>query len=49
MQDLNPSGAVGNAQCATAEKGQQVIDAAARSLVDLFTDIDGLPATTLRR
>ena len=49
MQDLNPSGAVGNAQRATAEKGQQVIDAAARSLVDLFTDIDGLPATTLRR
>ena len=49
MQDLNPSGAVGNAQRATAEKGQQVIDAAARGLVDLFADIDGLPATTLRR
>lgn len=49
MQDLNPNGAVGNAARADAAKGQQVIDAAARSLVDLFIDIDRLPASTLRR
>jgi len=49
MQDLNPSGAVGHAALATAEKGHRVIEAAARSLVDLFVEIDVLPTTTLRR
>jgi creatinine amidohydrolase len=48
MQDLNVAGAAGNAQAATAEKGQRVIDAAARALVDVWLDIDGLPATTIR-
>ncbi len=47
-QDLNPAGAVGNAAAASAERGQRLIQAAARSLAQLLSEIDQLPADTLR-
>jgi creatinine amidohydrolase len=47
MQDYNPQGAVGNAAAATAEKGRALLGAAGRSLVQLLTEIDQLPADTL--
>ena len=47
-QDLNPTGAVGNAAAATADRGQRLVQAAARSLAQLLTEIDQLPADTLR-
>jgi len=48
MQDYNPQGAVGNAQAATAAKGQAVIDAAGRALARLLAEVHALPADTLR-
>ncbi len=48
MQDYNPHGAVGNAAAATAEKGRALLDAAGRSLAQLFTEMDQLPPDTLR-
>lgn len=48
-QDLNPTGAVGNAAAATAADGQAVLDAAGRALARLLTEIDQLPPDTLRR
>ena len=48
MQDYNPLGAAGNAAAATAEKGQALVQAAGRSLAQLLTEIDQLPADTLR-
>ena len=48
MQDYNPHGAVGNAQAATAEKGQALLGAMGRSLAQLLLEIDQLPADTLR-
>jgi creatinine amidohydrolase len=48
MQDINPAGAAGNAAAASAAKGEAVLNAAAQALVQLWQDIDGLPATTLR-
>lgn len=47
MQDYNAAGAVGNAAAATANKGAQVLDAAARSLAQLLTEVQRLPADTL--
>ena len=47
-QDLNPAGAVGNAAAASAERGQHLVQAAARSLAQLLSEIDQLPADTLR-
>lgn len=47
-QDLNASGAVGNAAAATAENGRVVLDAAGRALARLLTEIDQLPSDTLR-
>jgi creatinine amidohydrolase len=47
MQDYNPQGAVGNAAAATAEKGRALLGAAGRSLAQLLTEIDQLPADTL--
>lgn len=38
-QDLNPRGALGNAQAATAEKGQASLDHAARGFIELLDDI----------
>jgi creatinine amidohydrolase len=48
MQDYNPHGAVGNAAAATAEKGEALLSAMGRSLAQLLTEIDQLPAGTLR-
>lgn len=47
IQDYNASGAVGDAAAATPEKGQAMVDAAARALARLLAEIDRLPADTL--
>jgi creatinine amidohydrolase len=39
-QDLNESGAVGNATLATAEQGEQLLDHGARKFIELLDDID---------
>jgi creatinine amidohydrolase len=46
-QDYNPSGAVGNAAHATAEKGRAAVDAAGRALAQLLAEVDRLPPDTL--
>ena len=48
MQDYNLQGAAGNAALATADKGQALVQAAGRSLARLLSEIDQLPADTLR-
>jgi creatinine amidohydrolase len=48
MQDYNPYGAAGNAAVATADKGQALLDASGRALAQLLSEIDQLPADTLR-
>jgi creatinine amidohydrolase len=39
-QDLHPSGAVGDATQASAEKGERLIDQGARTFCELLTDVD---------
>lgn len=39
-QDLNASGAVGDASLATAEKGERALDHGARAFVELLRDVD---------
>lgn len=39
MRDLNADGVAGNAALATAEKGRQMIDRAARGLIELLEDV----------
>jgi creatinine amidohydrolase len=39
-QDLHPSGAVGNATLASAEKGERLIDQGARGFIELLEDVD---------
>jgi creatinine amidohydrolase len=39
-QDLHPSGAVGDATLATAEKGEQLIEHGARAFIELLDDVD---------
>jgi creatinine amidohydrolase len=39
-QDLNESGAVGNATLATAEKGMQLLDYGAQRFIELLDDVD---------
>ena len=48
MQDYNVHGAAGNAATATAEKGEALLAASGRALARLLTEIDQLPADTLR-
>lgn len=48
MQDYNANGAVGHAAAATAEKGQALLNAAGHALAQLLSEIDQLPADTLR-
>ena len=43
IEDYHPSGAVGNAADATADKGRAVVDAAAAALVQLLQEIHALP------
>jgi creatinine amidohydrolase len=47
MQDYNPAGAAGNAAAATAEKGEAVLQAAARQLALLLAELSRLPLSTL--
>ena len=46
-QDYNPSGAVGNAAAARADKGQAMVDAAGLALARLLAEIDRLPGDVL--
>lgn len=39
-QDLNPAGVVGDASAATAQKGERLIEHAARQFVELLEDVD---------
>jgi len=48
MQDYNAAGAVGNAAAATADKGLQVLQSAAKAFADLLGEIQRLPMSTLR-
>ena len=47
MQDYNPAGAAGNAAAATVDKGNEVLDAAGRSLAALLSEIERLDLSTL--
>lgn len=47
MQDYNPAGAVGNALGASIDKGHAVVDAAARALARLLSEVHQLPLSTL--
>lgn len=47
-QDLNPTGAAGNAAAATADSGRALLDAAGRSLARLLVEMDQLAPDTLR-
>src|SRR5450432_389627 len=44
--DLNPSGAVGNATQASAEKGERLLDHSARAFCELLEDVDRFDPTT---
>ena len=46
MQDYNAQGAAGNAAAATAEKGQALLQAAAKQLALLLQEIAQLPLST---
>jgi creatinine amidohydrolase len=48
MQDYNAAGAAGNAAAATAEKGEALLQAAARQLAVLLREVADLPLSTLR-
>ena len=47
IQDLNPEGACGNAAAATAEKGEQLFDGAARRFAAFLKEFDALSADGL--
>jgi creatinine amidohydrolase len=49
VQDLNESGAVGNATLATAEKGVQLLDHGAQRFIELLDDIDKFDVSVLSR
>jgi creatinine amidohydrolase len=46
-QDLHPSGAVGDATLASAEKGQHLLDQGARAFCELLADVDKFDPVTL--
>jgi creatinine amidohydrolase len=46
-QDLNPSGAVGNARLASAEKGERLIDQGARAFCELLAEVDNFDVNRL--
>jgi creatinine amidohydrolase len=48
-QDLNESGAVGNATLATAEKGLQLLDHGAQRFIELLDDVDKFDVSALLR
>lgn len=47
MRDLNPDGAAGRADRATAEKGEAILDHAVRGLAELLRDIHAFPLEDL--
>jgi creatinine amidohydrolase len=47
-QDLNPSGAVGDARLANAEAGRAMVEQAARALIALVADLSRLPLDVLK-
>ena len=47
MEDYNPAGAAGNAAAATAERGEKMVQSAARGLVALLGEIQDLPLSTV--
>jgi creatinine amidohydrolase len=48
-QDLHPSGAVGNATLASAEKGERLIENGARAFCELLEDVDKFDVNTLAK
>ena len=48
-QDLNPSGAVGNATLAVAAKGEQLIDQGARAFCELLAEVDNFAVNRLAK
>jgi len=48
-QDLNASGAVGNATLAVAEKGDQLLDQGARAFCELLTEVDHFDVSRLAK
>ena len=48
-QDLNESGAVGNATLATAEKGVQLLDHGAQGFIELLDDVDKFDVSAFSR
>jgi len=46
-QDLHPSGAIGNATAASADKGRRLLDQGARAFCELLADIDRFDLNTL--
>jgi creatinine amidohydrolase len=48
-QDLHPSGAVGDATQATAEKGRALLDHGARAFCDLLQDVARFDLAALAR
>lgn len=49
IEDYHPSGAVGQASAATADKGKMVVEAAAAALVQLLQELYALPLSTLHQ
>jgi creatinine amidohydrolase len=47
-QDLHPSGAVGDATLATAEKGSASLDHGARGFIELLREVDRFDLARLR-
>jgi creatinine amidohydrolase len=47
IQDYNAAGAVGNAAAATADKGEQMLQAAGRALARLLGEVQQLPLSTV--
>ncbi len=48
-QDLNPAGVVGNAADADAERGERLVDHAARQLAEILAEVDRYPLAKLRQ
>jgi creatinine amidohydrolase len=48
-QDLHPSGAVGDATLASAEKGERLLDHGARAFCELLTEVDNFDVKRLLR
>ena len=46
-QDLNPSGAVGNATLASAEKGERLLEQGARAFCELLSEVDKFDVSRL--